>query len=261
MSNFIHLFPKSFLWVEKRFCYYYIDKTKRVSVISRKMRCFFKSIGLWISLPKSLRFLIFSCYLEERWSRNTSGTQQMMRKKLQRDTLQKLQKWELVLSQAKFLSSSLEDSEERESSASSNSNPDFFALPDHTKSMVSQSRESTKPIPWLPAPRSMFPESRLTASLMKLSRRRAKLPELNPKSSSPKTLQRRPSLRRERSSKRRLTPPSSPSWRTPWWRSISAPDSPSLKVMLLMPWNSEFLARRCKISQLEPRWWVDNHIN
>merc|ERR1719329_392557 len=115
---------------------------------------------------------------------------------------------EAALSQAESSSSSQADSEERESSASSNSSLVFFALPAHTRSTVSQSRESTKSTLSAPAPRSTSRASRLMPSPTRPSRRRPPRRELDPKSSSPRTLQRAPPPTPERSSRRRSTVPS-----------------------------------------------------
>merc|ERR1719263_1970513 len=97
----------------------------------------------------------FSLLLEERWSRNTSGIQQMMSRnqRLENTQARTEPSFEKALNQAECLSSSLEDSEERESSASSSSSPDFFASQDPSKLTASQSEESTRSTPSAPAAR------------------------------------------------------------------------------------------------------------
>merc|ERR1719263_2394432 len=97
----------------------------------------------------------FSLLLEERWSRNTSGIQQMMSRnqRLENTQARTEPSFELTLNQAECLSSSLEDSEERESSASSSSSLDFFASQDPSKLTAYQSEESTRPTLLQPAPR------------------------------------------------------------------------------------------------------------
>merc|ERR1711959_326703 len=170
-----------------------------------------------------------------RWSRNTTGTQLMMRKKSQKDALQSLQRPETVAHQAESSFSLPVDSEERELSASSNSSLGFLPLLDLTRPTVSQSKESIEPIPCPPAPRSTLPVSTSLPSLMRLSKRRSQPRKLDPTSSSLNTPQRLPAPLPERHYKRILTPPSSRTSKTRWSSDISALDSPSPATTLHMP--------------------------
>merc|ERR1711959_254143 len=173
-----------------------------------------------------------------RWSRNTTGTQLMMRKKSQKDTLQSLQRPETVAHQAESSFSLPVDSEERELSASSNSSPGFLPLLDLTRPTVSQSKESIEPIPCQPAPRSTLPVSMLLLLLTTLSKRKRRLirpKNQDPTSSSLKTLQRPPAPLPERHCKKRSTPPSSRTSKTRWSSDISALDSPSPSTTPHMP--------------------------
>merc|ERR1712166_640061 len=170
---------------------------------------------------------------KSRWSRNTHGTQQMMRKKLQLDILQKPQNLE-VSNQDKSSFSSQVYSKERELSASSNSSPAFLPLLDLTRSTVSQLEELTEFIPSKPAPRSPLPVSTPLQSLMRLLPKRPQPRDLDPKSSSLKTPQRPLPPLPERHSRRKSTPPLSRTSRTRWSSDISVLDSPSPAEMLLM---------------------------
>merc|ERR1712166_864926 len=169
-----------------------------------------------------------------KWSRNTHGTQQMMRRKSSQDTLLKAQKLP-VSNQARSSSSSQVDSEERELSASSNSNPVFLLLPDLTRSMVSQSEELTKFIPSAPPLWLTLPVSTPLQSLTRLLPERPQPRDLDPKNSSLKTPQRQAPPMPERNCKKTLTPPLSRTSRTRWSSDISELDSPSPAMMLLIP--------------------------
>merc|ERR1711865_482056 len=119
---------------------------------------------------------------------------------------QELQKLEHQLSQVEFLFSSLVDSEERESFASSNLHPVSLPSLDHTRSTVSQLEESAQSTLLAPAPR--LPSETPRQSLMIASRRKAPVKEPDPKNSSPRLPQRKPSQIPERLSKRLLIPQS-----------------------------------------------------
>merc|ERR1719498_275490 len=132
----------------------------------------------------------------------------MLPRRPQRDTLQKLQSRDHRLLQEPSSSSSLEDSEERELSASSSLSQASSPSPVLTRSMESHLRELTRFTPSAPASRLMSLASKLP-SMTTPSQRRPRPREPNLKSSSPRTPQRALPQMPERSSKRKLIPLSS----------------------------------------------------